>query len=143
MQAFRGTPGKLDELIQSNAYRAILQLKVATQFGKTVLSPATQVRNVTSASLFPVANGHIGGRASVSESLKMVVDDIFGAGKVLDEKKLIDTIEDKIRRGVIDENIVASELGAVLKDIRKAKTVKEALSLTFGPPNTKLRGGSF
>ena len=32
---------------------------------------------------------------------------------------------------------------AILKDIRKAKTVKEALSLTFGPPNTKLRGGSF
>jgi len=116
VQAFRGTPGKLDELIQSNAYRAILQLKVATQFGKTVLSPATQVRNVTSASLFPVANGHIGGRASVTEAFKMTLDDIFGAGKVLDEKKLIDTIEDKIRRGVIDENIVASELGAVLKD---------------------------
>ena len=119
VQAFRGTPGKLDELIQSNAYRAILQLKVATQFGKTVLSPATQVRNVTSASLFPVANGHIGGRASVTEAFKMTLDDIFGAGKVLDEKKLIDTIEDKIRRGVIDENIVASELGAVLKDIKK------------------------
>ena len=32
---------------------------------------------------------------------------------------------------------------SILKDIRKAKTVKEALSLTFGPPNTKLRGGSF
>ena len=83
VQAFRGTPGKLDELIQSNAYRAILQLKVATQFGKTVLSPATQVRNVTSASLFPLANGHIGGGASVTEAFKMTLDDIFGAGKVL------------------------------------------------------------
>ena len=86
VQAFRGTPGKLDELIQSNAYRAILQLKVATQFGKTVLSPATQVRNVTSASLFPLANGHIGGGSSVTEAFKMTLDDIFGAGKVLDEK---------------------------------------------------------
>ena len=119
VQAFRGTPGKLDELIQSNAYRAILQLKVATQFGKTVLSPATQVRNVTSASLFPLANGHIGGGASVTEAFRMTLDDIFGAGKVLDEKVLIDKIEDKIRRGVLDENIVASELGAVLKDIKK------------------------
>ena len=119
VQAFRGTPGKLDELIQNGAYRAILQLKVATQFGKTVLSPATQVRNVTSASLFPLANGHIGGRASVTEAFRMTLDDIFGAGKVLDEQKLINTIEDKIRRGVIDENIVASELGAVLKDIKK------------------------
>jgi len=119
VNAFRGTPGKLDDLIQSGAYRALLQFKVATQFGKTVLSPATQVRNVTSASLFPLANGHIGGRASVSEAFKMTLDDIFGAGKVLDEHALITNIEDKIRRGVIDENIVASELGAVLKDIKK------------------------
>ena len=117
--ALRGTPGRLDDLIQQGAYRALLQFKVATQFGKTVLSPATQVRNVTSASLFPLANGHIGGRASVSEAFKMTLDDIFGAGKVLDEQKLITNIEDKIRRGVIDENIVASELGAVLKDIKK------------------------
>ena len=118
-EAFRGTPGTLDNLIQHGAYRALLQLKVATQFGKTVLSPATQVRNVTSASLFPLANGHIGGGASVTESFKMTMDDIFGAGKIVDEKVLIDKIEDKIRRGVIDENIVASELGAVLKDIRR------------------------
>ena len=118
-EAARGTPGRLDNLIQSNAYRALLQLKVATQFGKTVLSPATQVRNVTSASLFPLANGHIGGGASVTEAFKMAMDDIFGAGKVIDEKRLIDSIEDKIRRGVLDENIVASELGAVLKDIKK------------------------
>ena len=117
--AFRGTPGTLDGAIQNGAYRALLQLKVATQFGKTVLSPATQVRNVTSASLFPLANGHIGGRASVSEAFKMTLDDIFGAGKRLDERALITNIEDKIRRGVIDENIVASELGAVLQDIKK------------------------
>ena len=117
--AFRGTPGALDGAIQNSAYRALLQLKVATQFGKTVLSPATQVRNVTSASLFPLANGHIGGRASVSEAFKMTLDDIFGAGKTLDERALVTNIEDKIRRGVIDENIVASELGAVLQDIKK------------------------
>ena len=118
-EAMRGTPGKLDGAIQNGAYRALLQIKVATQFGKTVLSPATQVRNVTSASLFPLANGHIGGGASVTDAFKMTLDDIFGAGKVLDEKVLIDKIEDKVRRGVLDENIVASELGAVLKDIKK------------------------
>jgi hypothetical protein len=118
-QAIRGAPGKLDNAIQNGAYRAILQFKVATQFGKTVLSPATQVRNVTSASLFPLASGHIGGRASVTESFKMVMDDIFGAGKEVNTEKLIKSIEDKIRLGVLDENIVASELGAVLKEIKK------------------------
>jgi len=127
--ALKGAPGKFDGLLQSSAYRNILQFKVATQFGKTVLSPATQVRNVTSASMFPLANGHIGGRASVTESIKMVMDDIFGAGKLIDEKKFIDNLENKIRLGVIDENIVASELKAVLKDIRAGAKVKNLDSL--------------
>ena len=69
-KALKGAPGKLDGLLQSSAYRNMLQFKVATQFGKTVLSPATQVRNVTSASMFPLANGHIGGRSSVTESIR-------------------------------------------------------------------------
>ena len=97
--ALKGVPGRFDGLLQSSAYRNILQFKVATQFGKTVLSPATQVRNVTSASMFPLANGHIGGRSSVTESIKMVMDDIFGAGKLIDEKKFIDNLENKIRLG--------------------------------------------
>ncbi len=118
-QAIKGAPGSLDGFIQNGIYRALLQFKVATQFGKTVLSPATQVRNVTSASLFPLASGHIGGRASVTESFKMVMDDIFGAGKEVNTEKLIKSIENKIRLGVLDENIVASELGAVLKEIKK------------------------
>ena len=127
--ALKGAPGKFDGLLQSSAYRNILQFKVATQFGKTVLSPATQVRNVTSASMFPLANGHIGGRSSVTESIKMVMDDIFGAGKLIDEKKFIDNLENKIRLGVIDENIVASELQAVLKEIKAGAKVKNLDSL--------------
>jgi len=128
-KAIKGAPGKLDSLLQSSAYRNMLQFKVATQFGKTVLSPATQVRNVTSASMFPLANGHIGGRSSVTESIKMVMDDIFGAGKLIDETKFIKNLENKIRLGVIDENIVASELKAVLKDIKAGAKVKNMDSL--------------
>jgi hypothetical protein len=107
--------------VQNSVYRNILQLKVAAQYGKTVLSPVTQVRNVSSASLFPLANGHIGGKASVSEALKMTIDDIFGAGKVIDEDKFIKNIENKIRLGVLDENIVASELKQVLQEIKNTK----------------------
>jgi len=127
--ALKGVPGQYDGLLTSSAYRNVLQFKVATQFGKTVLSPATQVRNVTSASMFPLANGHIGGRASVTESLKMVMDDIFGAGKQIDEKKFIENLENKIRLGVIDENIVASELQAVLKEIKSGAKVQNLDSL--------------
>jgi hypothetical protein len=137
-KAIKGAPGKLDGLLQSSAYRNMLQFKVATQFGKTVLSPATQVRNVTSASMFPLANGHIGGRASVTESIKMVMDDIFGAGKVIDEAKFIKNLENKIRLGVIDENIVASELKAVLKDIRAGAKVKNLDSLISQLSETRM-----
>ena len=138
MNALRGTPGKLDGFIQSDIYRNLLQLKVATQFGKTVLSPATQVRNVTSASMFPLANGHIGGRASVTEALKMTLDDIFGAGKLINEEAFIKNLEDKIRLGVIDENIVASELKAVLQDIKAGAKVKSMDSLLNKLSNTKM-----
>ena len=138
MQALRGTPGTLDNWIQNSIYRNILQFKVATQFGKTVLSPATQVRNVTSASMFPLANGHIGGRSSVTEALKMTLDDIFGAGKVINENEFIKNLENKIRLGVIDENIVASELKAVLQDIKAGAKVKSMDSLLNKLSNTKM-----
>ena len=73
--------------------------------------------------MFPLANGHIGGRASVSEAIKMVADDIFGAGKVINEEQFFNNIRRKIELGVIDENIVASELQAVLR--RNQKIQKE------------------
>ena len=121
IQVFKGTPGTLDNWVQNSVYRNILQIKVAAQYGKTVLSPVTQVRNVSSASLFPLANGHIGGKSSVSEALKMTIDDIFGAGKVIDEDTFIKNIENKIRLGGLDENIVASELKQVLQEIKNTK----------------------
>jgi hypothetical protein len=129
LEAVKGTPGTLDSWIQNDIYRNILQFKVATQFGKTVLSPATQVRNVTSASMFPLANGHIGGRSSVTEAFKMTLDDIFGAGKVIDEAAFIKNIENKIRLGVLDENIYTAELKAVLQDIKSGAKVKSMDSL--------------
>ena len=60
-------------------YKNFLQYKTATQFGKIVLSPATQTRNFSSAGLFAGNRGLLGNR--VTESIKMVVDDIFNAGK--------------------------------------------------------------
>ena len=51
----------------------------------------------------------------------MTIDDIFGAGKVIDEDTFIKNIENKIRLGVLDENIVASELKQVLQEIKNTK----------------------
>ena len=135
-ESLRGSVGFLDKLMQNSIYNLALQGKTLVQFGKTVLSPATQVRNVTSASFFPLANGHLGGQASVTNALKMVMDDIFGAGKVINEKELIDNIARKIELGVLDENIVASELQAVLKEIR-AGTIDNTDTMINKLANTK------
>ena len=119
VDAFNGTKAVWGSSFTQNAiWRNLLQLKVATQYGKTVLSPATQVRNVTSASLFALASGHIGGKASVTEALKMTIDDVFGAGKVINEEMLINNIERKVSLGVLDENIVAAEMKAILQEIK-------------------------
>ena len=48
-QMFQGVGGKLDNLLNIPVYREIMQGKVGIQIGKTLYSPQTQVRNVSSA----------------------------------------------------------------------------------------------
>ena len=119
VQMFKGSGGVLDNLLAIPAYRLIMQGKVGVQIGKTLYSPQTQVRNVTSAALFAFMNGHIGGKASVTNAMKMVFDDIFGAGKQgVDEVKFNNYVERLVRLGVWDENVVASELKAIVNQIK-------------------------
>ena len=120
IDALQDTTQLMDTWIQQGWYKNMLQVKTGVQYGKTVLSPETQVRNFFSAGLFPVARGLIGGRASVTESIKMVADDIFAAGKgdPAAELRLLESVKEGIKYGVLDENIVASELQAVLREVR-------------------------
>ena len=121
VEALTSLKGPLDFLLQADLYKNVLQMKTLTQYGKTVLSPETQTRNFVSAAFFLLNRGLIGGRASVTESIKMVADDIFAAGKMGPEaeKRLLDSIEEGIKYGVLDENIVASELQAVIREIQR------------------------
>jgi len=123
VQMFRGSPNVLDRMIQAQIWKQALQLKVGVQIGKTLYSPQTQIRNVTSASFFALWNGHVGHAASVGDSFRMVMRDIFkrGKGGTLDEIEFNEYVEKLIRLGVWDENVVASELRAVLKNIQEGK----------------------
>ena len=119
VQMFQGTGGVLDNLINIPIYREIMQGKVLVQVGKTLYSPQTQVRNVTSAAFFALMNGHIGGQASVTNAMKIVLDDIFKAGqKNIDEVAFNNYVEKLVRLGVWDENVVASELKAIMDQIK-------------------------
>ena len=73
-QMFQGVGGVLDNLLLLPIYREAMQGKVAIQIGKTLYSPQTQVRNVTSAAFFALMNGHIGGNASVTNAIKIVLE---------------------------------------------------------------------
>ena len=119
VQAMQGVGGLLDNLINIPIYREIMQGKVLVQVGKTLYSPQTQVRNVSSAAFFSLMNGHIGGQASVTNAMKMVLDDIFKAGqKNIDEVAFNNYVEKLVRLGVWDENVVASELKAVMNQLK-------------------------
>ena len=123
--------GPLDALAQLPIYKNFLQFKVAAQYGKTVLSPATQTRNFSSAAMFVINRGLLGNRASLQNSIQMTVDDIFNAGKLGPEaeKRVLANIDEGIKYGALDENIVAAELGAVLRAIRK-NNIKDTDQLT-------------
>ena len=123
VEAITSSKGILDGLLESGIYKNALQLKAGAQYGKTVLSPETQVRNFYSAMMFPMARGVIGGRASATDAIAMVADDIFNAGKgnAQGELRLLANIDEGIKYGVLDENIVASELQAVLREVRNGK----------------------
>ena len=82
----RGSLGQLDKFMESSIYQGMIAYKAGVQTGKTVLSPATQTRNFGSAAAFVLNNGWIGGRASVSDAFKITLDDIFGAGRTVNEE---------------------------------------------------------
>ena len=58
------------------AYSGFLRAKGAAQYAKTVLSPITQIRNVTTAGLFAAMQGNIGRGASLGESLRLVFENL-------------------------------------------------------------------
>ena len=113
-----GTP--LDGLTKTPIIRQMLQAKSFVQAQKTLYSPQTQVRNVTSASFFALWNGHVGHQASAIDSMRMVIKDIFKAGKgqPIDEVEFSKYVEKLVRLGVYDENIVASELKAIMNNLK-------------------------
>ena len=92
-------------------YGGFLWTKGFSQYSKTILSPITHVRNITSASLFALAQGNIGRGANLGESLRYVLNDL--AGKTTDEQ--LDFLADLQRRGIIGSQAELRELQANLR----------------------------
>ena len=124
VQMLKGSGGEFHSKVLANFYKNwILRPKAMVQAGKTLYSPQTQVRNVTAGTLFATLSGHIGHNASLGDSIRLVLRDIFKSGRGIDEAAFNTHVEKLIKLGVWDENVVASELRAVFNDI-KAGTIK-------------------
>jgi hypothetical protein len=119
--AISGSKGTLDSFIQNDYYRALLQFKTSVQFGKTILSPEGQIRNAVTNVGFPIMYGWIGGKTSIIDSFKKVAGDIYGAGKEFNTPAFLRDIEKLTKLGVLDDNIIAQELSAVLKQLQEGK----------------------
>lgn len=103
-----------------HTYGAMLKLKGIAQFNKTILSPITQVRNVTSASMFALAQGNVGSGASLGQSVDIIIRDLvnrkmLGADLSLTDEGL-DYLVDLQRRGVIGSS---AELREIQDNLRK------------------------
>jgi hypothetical protein len=124
VQMLMGSGGGFHSKVLANFYKNwILRPKAMVQAGKTLYSPQTQVRNVTAGTLFATLAGHIGHNASLGDSIRIVLRDIYRSGRGIDETAFNNHVEKLIKHGVWDENVVASELRAVFNDI-KAGTIK-------------------
>ena len=131
--AVKGTEEYLTKMYDLPLYSALMSVKAAGQIGKTVFSPMTQVRNVSTASFFALASGLIGGRVSLTDSFKLMADDIF-PGKYISAADVAKKMEDRIARGVVDQNIEVNEIKTILQ---KAKDGKFTLSALMEAPIVK------
>jgi len=131
--AIKGTEEYLTRMYDIPLYSALMSVKAAGQIGKTVFSPMTQLRNVSTASFFALASGLIGGRVSLTDSFKLMADDIF-PGKFVSAADVAKKMEDRIARGVVDQNIEVNEIKTILE---KAKNGKFTLSALMEAPIVK------
>ena len=97
-------------LVQS-AYYGALRLKGFSQYSKTVLSPITQVRNVTTASAFALAQGNIGSGANLFDSMGLVYRQIMKNG----DEGVDDALKELVELGVINNQAQLKESLELLK----------------------------
>lgn len=113
-----------DQLLKLPIYREFLLLKAGSQYSKTVLSLMTQVRNVTSAVMFPMANGHIGGGASYVDAYRQILRDIFGRTGRIDSKKLDDFGAELERAGILNSSVIIREMRDMFSAIAETDPIK-------------------
>ena len=90
-------------------YDTFLRGKGFVQYGKTVLSPITQIRNVSTAAAFAMMQGNVGRGANLFESMRLVYDNILSKPNSLEELQKLQ------RLGVINSQAELKELQSLIR----------------------------
>ena len=114
-KAISDTSVMMDGLLKFPIIKSLLGIKAATQINKTVLSVMTQMRNITTASLFALANGHVGVGASVSDDFNLLFKELIGRTK--DPKKLKEALDEALEAGALDSSTIATELEKLIPEM--------------------------
>ena len=93
-------------------YSGFLKAKGYTQYGKTVLSPITQIRNFTTAALFATAQGNVGRGANLMESMRIGFSDL----KDLPPAQALKQLQEYDRLGILGNQAEIQELKKLIDD---------------------------
>ena len=107
-QAIMEMDSKLTSGFNIPLYKQLMAGKTSAQYAKTILSPTTQIRNVSSGPMMILNTGMYGSKANILDSLKIISQDLFPTGT--SSKEFLNYIEDAVNRGILDENVITSEL---------------------------------
>jgi hypothetical protein len=130
--------------------KGLLALKAGTQYGKTVLSPTTQIRNFTSIPFFALMNGNLGASGRFVDAVNTVFAGLFDPstralkrGAIFDGKDygiiqrggaVLDEITTLARYATEDSSIyqkvTGSELGRKAKKLTGIETFEKAYSMS-------------
>tara|TARA_A100001201_G_scaffold41064_1_gene42118 strand:- start:59 stop:4717 length:4659 start_codon:yes stop_codon:yes gene_type:complete len=114
-----------DSWLVNPLYKALLFSKGVGQSFATVYSPVTQVRNVTSAGLFAVANGHFGKNgASLLDSISTASRDLFTKDGKFDVETFQNKISEYNRQGLAGSSLVTKELQLIAKEVLTPSAVR-------------------
>jgi len=96
--------------IAARGLSGAMKVKGVTQYSKTVLSPVTQVRNLTSASMFALMQGNLGRGASLKESFDIVFKNMRNSG----DEAMLKELAEMQSRGIIGTSANLREIQELL-----------------------------
>ena len=135
-------------------YSGFLQAKGITQYSKTVLSPVTQIRNVTTASMFALAQGNVGSGANLGESVSYVLNNLrrlpdkekaefleelqeFG---LIGQQAELRELQELIGKGLVSNKLISNEAGTALGQDYVRRQERGRLGNFLGDVAEKFRG---